>query len=104
MLPSRFPPKRTPKKVEKTFATAGEQVEAAKGERVAKAKAAGLREKLYVDGVAAALGLTASQVRMRVHREQWDSIPKPEPERAIAPGGGKYFWYADKVAAFKLKA
>lgn len=95
--------KRTPKKVNReTFATI--KPAAAPFERTAKAKATGLRVKLYVDGVAQALGLTASQVRMRVHRLQWDSIPKPEPEREIAPGGGKYFWYADKVEAFKLKA
>lgn len=87
MQESRFPAKRTPLKVNKakTFAP----IDPA---------------KLYVAGVAAALGLTESTVRMRVHREQWELIPKPEPTMEPAPGGGKYFWYADKVAAFKARA
>ena len=83
MLPARPPAKPKPLKVSALTSPKPAPVE---------------RTKLNVAGVAIALGLTESAVRMRVHRKQWDLIPEPEPEREL---GDRYYWYADKVAAFK---
>jgi hypothetical protein len=97
--PSRPPPKRAkPLKFADMHARSPRQ---AVSERAAKA-----RTRLHVDGVARALDLTEAQVRTRVQRKQWDLIPEPEAtrERTGVGGRGRYFWYADKVAAFKLIA
>jgi hypothetical protein len=99
MLPSKPKPPPRPLKIAKpTFANIDAQAESAKAERIAKARAAGVRVKLYVGGVAAALGLTESSVRMRVHRKQWELIPEPEATREI---GARYYWYEDNVLVFK---